>query len=286
MITTPDGRRLHTMVDGPEQDTLVVLDAGLGISGLYWTLVHRLLSQKFRVVAYDRAGMGASDPTSRPRTLELLAADLQAVVDAFPHRQVILVGHSWGGPIARVAAARRLTAGLRDIAGIVLADQSDENDEQFFSASMRWQLAGQAAAMVPLARIGLLAPLCAPMTLGLPDPVRRAVAEASCTPRAARAAASEERPVIDELLWLRVHPLELGDLPIRVLSGQQVRWFEKQSRAELVRAHRITANMYAGASYVPAHGSGHMIPIAEPELIADHVSDLAGWVTPGRRRPA
>ena len=175
------------MVRGDAAD-LVVLEAGLGFSGLYWGSVHESLAATTRVVAYDRAGFGGSDPDSRPRTLARLAADLDSVIDAFPHRRLILVGHSWGGPIVRTIAALRLQRGLPP-SGLVLVDQSDENSEIYFSRLARFQFAVQPAMMVPLARLRLLALLSRGLIAGLPEPRLRGVITASCSPAAARATA-------------------------------------------------------------------------------------------------
>ena len=126
-VTTPDGRRLRTFARGPrDAGALVVLEAGLGASGLYWALVHRMLAERVRVVAYERAGYGESDPVRGPRTLDRLADDLDAVVAAQQFTRLVLVGHSWGGPIVRTLAARRLAAG-KPIDWLVLVDQSDEH---------------------------------------------------------------------------------------------------------------------------------------------------------------
>jgi pimeloyl-ACP methyl ester carboxylesterase len=47
----------------------------------------------------------------------------------------VLVGHSWGGPIVRVAAA-----GVPErIAGLVLVDQTDEGCDMFFSSASERQ---------------------------------------------------------------------------------------------------------------------------------------------------
>ncbi|WP_197687503.1 alpha/beta fold hydrolase [Mycobacterium sp. MS1601] len=269
MVTTPGGRRLRTMVDG-DGDTLVVLEAGLGASALYWHAVVQLLRNDFRVVAYDRAGMGGSDPFDGRRTLDVLAADLRSVIDAFPHRRAILVGHSWGGPIVRVAAV-----GRDDVAGLVLVDQSDENDPMFFEPAVRWQFAVQSRVVVPLARLGLLARMARSSLERLPQRLRQAVVESSYSPRAAAAVAAEEREVVSELSGLLQRPLAFGDLPIRVISGQRAGRFERRMRAELVRAHLATAQAHAGAEYVPARTAGHMVPISEPELIAAQVIEVA-----------
>src|SRR5699024_5636168 len=110
-----------------------------------------------RVVAYERAGFGASTPDPPRRDLDRLAADLSTVIDAIPHRRLVLVGHSWGGPVVRLVASRRLADG-KPIDGLVLVDQSDENCSLYFSWSAHMQFAAQAAVMVPLARLRLLAP--------------------------------------------------------------------------------------------------------------------------------
>jgi pimeloyl-ACP methyl ester carboxylesterase len=265
MVATPDGRRLRAMVDGPDGDTLVVLEAGLGVGGIFWTPVYRLLSPRFRVVAYNRAGIDGSDPAPGPRTLEALAADLQAVIDHFPHQRVILAAHSWGGPVIRVAAARRLAAGAHELAGLVLADQSDEHDPLFFSVASRRQFAAVGAAMSALAPV---APLARKM-------LRGTMAQVCATPQSMRAFAAEIRIAIHELGWLLEHPPDLGELPVRVLSGQLMSWFDKRNRTELIGGHRKTATALAGGRYVPAYRSGHLIPLTEPELIAEHIGELA-----------
>src|SRR5690625_2269342 len=108
-VPTADGRHLHVVVAGTGTD-LVVLEAGLGAGALSWGPVLELLAPHCRVVAYDRAGYGRSDPDLRPRDLSRLADDLITVVGAVDHARLVLAGHSWGGPVVRLAAARLLAA--------------------------------------------------------------------------------------------------------------------------------------------------------------------------------
>ena len=266
LLTTPDCRRIHAMVRGNGAD-LVVLEAGLGISGLYWGPVHELLAAHTRVVAYERAGYGESDPDDHPRTLARLAADLDTVIDAFPHRRLVLVGHSWGGPIVRVVAALRVKRG-QPVTGLVLVDQSDENSDLYFSNTARRQFSAQAALMVPLARLRILGPLFRKTIVGLQDPLLSAVVSASCSRPAARATAGEIRHVVDGLEGLRDTSTGLGDLPIRVISGQRAGVLDRKVRASIIRAHKETVAQNAGASFVPADRSAHMVPISEPGLVA------------------
>ena len=268
LIAAADGRTLRAMVAG-EGDDLLVLEAGLGLSGLSWGPVHRAIAPQARVVAYERAGFGASTPDLHARRdLARLADDLLTVVDAIPHRRLVLVGHSWGGPIVRTAAAARLVRGGQ-VDGLVLVDQSDEHAADLYtSRTMRAADALQRALMVPLARLRLLAPLVRAQAAGLPAPLLDAVVASSSSPDAARAMVAELAPVADELQRLHDHPLELGDLGVTVISGQLHGRLDRAVRARLVQAHHDTADHHPGGRFVGAPDSGHLIPITEPELIA------------------
>ena len=65
MLDLSDDRRIRTMVRGGAND-LVVLEAGLGFSGLCWGLVHQALAARTRVIAYERSGIGGKRSRSSP----------------------------------------------------------------------------------------------------------------------------------------------------------------------------------------------------------------------------
>lgn len=266
-VDAVDGRRLRVMQAGEGED-LVVLEAGLGVSGLYWGPVHAALSRHVRVAAYERAGYGASSPSgARSRDLTHLADDLRAVVDAIPHTRLILVGHSWGGPIVRTLAARLLAEG-RSPAGLVLVDQSDEHAADLYtSRAARWSGAVQNGLLVPLARLGLLAPLMRTQLAGLPEPLRAAAIAASSSVDAARAARAENERLRDDLRGMQNQPPALGHLQVSVISGQRHTRIDRALRSRIVRAHHDTVAEHPGAHLVPAMSSGHMVPVSEPELI-------------------
>lgn len=272
VVRTPDGRRLQTRVQGDGED-LVVLEAGLGLSGAYWGLVQNLVGTRAKVVAYDRAGFGASSPDGGARTLARIVSDLEVVIRAYPHRRLALVGHSWGGPIVRALAARRLGQHL-PLVGLVLVDQSDENSSVYFDPSTRRQFSVQARFMVPLARLKILTPIYRGLVRGLADPLKRAVVASSTSVNAARATSAELLHVVEGLRGLKEGSSGLGDLAVRVISGQKTTTRAAKARASIMQAHRKTADQHPGARLVRAQHSGHMIPITEPELIAAEVLAL------------
>lgn len=119
IVTLADGRRLRAVTAGDADGPLVVFEAGMSSPAASWIHIQREVSRRARTVSYDRAGYGASDADPQDRTLERIADDLAGLLDGLGEAgPVILVGHSWGGPIVRLFADRHPGR----IAGLVLLD--------------------------------------------------------------------------------------------------------------------------------------------------------------------
>lgn len=273
-VTTGDGRVLRIREAGTGAD-LIVLEAGMGTGARFWGPVLDQLPDDVHIIAYDRAGYGGSNLSSGPRTLQRLADDLETVIDAHPHRRLVLVGHSWGGPVVRTAAERKAGNG-HDLTGLVLVDPTDENCDLYFSRGFRTQSAVQNALLVPLARLGLLERFAGRMLASLPYLQLDAAARDSGTVRAARAMRAEDATLTEDLRRLRAAPPELGGLPVTIVSGRAAGPLERRTRAALSRAHRASAERLPGGRYVEARGSGHLVPVSEPKLIAREVLRILG----------
>jgi pimeloyl-ACP methyl ester carboxylesterase len=103
-------------------EPVVVAGAGLGEPGsLAFAGVLRELAATTRVVAYDRAGLGESDPVAE-LSLDQELGDLARVVAAAGRGPCVLVGHSWGGLLALLAAV----LDPHTVCGLVLVDSADE----------------------------------------------------------------------------------------------------------------------------------------------------------------
>lgn len=95
-------RRLHFLPMGEGTPAVVIVPA-LGGTVLDWVRVLRAASSEtFTICAYDRAGLGWSDPQHRAATIDSMADDLHALLKASgiapPY---IIAGHSMGGIVAR-----------------------------------------------------------------------------------------------------------------------------------------------------------------------------------------
>jgi pimeloyl-ACP methyl ester carboxylesterase len=116
------GRRLHAVINGGEQGKLpVVLEAGLTAMSSCWAWVQEELSKTTKVLSYDRAGLGWSDPSPEPRDARSIAKDLRRLLDAanFP-RPFVFAGHSMGGIFGRAYASLY----PNELAGMALVDAS------------------------------------------------------------------------------------------------------------------------------------------------------------------
>ena len=99
---------LHGRDDAPP----LILSSGLGGSASYWAPNLPAFAEHFRVIAYDHRGTGRSDRVL-PDTVSVddLADDILALMDALGIERAHLVGHAAGG-VAGLALAHRAEARL------------------------------------------------------------------------------------------------------------------------------------------------------------------------------
>ncbi|HEY3798257.1 MAG TPA: alpha/beta fold hydrolase [Caulobacteraceae bacterium] len=116
------GRSLRYVSAGPAASSrpLVLLEAGsFGFSGDWAAVQERLTAAGLRSLAYDRAGLGYSDPGAAPRDSNAIVSDLEALLTAIDEPgPYLVVGHSMAGLHVRLFAGRN--AGK--VAGVVLVD--------------------------------------------------------------------------------------------------------------------------------------------------------------------
>jgi pimeloyl-ACP methyl ester carboxylesterase/class 3 adenylate cyclase len=96
--------------DGPVE--LVFVGPMVTHVELFWTLPEfkaffEQLATFCRVLLFDKAGVGLSDPIPKVRLLEERAAEIEAVIDAVGFAKAVVFGMSEGGPQAIMFAAKR-----------------------------------------------------------------------------------------------------------------------------------------------------------------------------------
>jgi 3-oxoadipate enol-lactonase len=119
-----NGVELFVRTAGPADGTPVVLLHGFPFGQALWDPQVAALEGRFRVVAYDGRGHGASGTGEGPFAFEDLVDDLLGVLDGQGIERAVLVGLSMGGYVA-LRFAEREPARVR---ALVLADTKSEAD--------------------------------------------------------------------------------------------------------------------------------------------------------------
>lgn len=116
--TAADGTVLRASVYASGQPQRIVLVHSLALDRSVWRFVIDRLTEHADVLALDCRGHGASDRAPGPYTVELMADDLAAVLDAACFQRPLVAGCSMGGCVAQAFAA----AYPERVTGLVLID--------------------------------------------------------------------------------------------------------------------------------------------------------------------
>ena len=171
------GYQMHLYCTGANVDgsSTVILEQGLGGISSGWALVQPEVAKRTRVCSYDRAGMGWSDSSSKPRDAQHIAQELHALLrNADIPGPYVLVGWSFGGLYVREYAGQYGD----DVAGLVLLDSSHpdqwtstpEGQAQFESNAKIYSVAPALVRLGVMRIMGLLQPAS-----GLPTPQNKAL---------------------------------------------------------------------------------------------------------------
>jgi 3-oxoadipate enol-lactonase len=151
MLLPLQNRSIAYDLMGPESGPVVCFTHSLASDGGMWAeQVPALLAAGFRVLRVDMRGHGGSDPVAGDYTMEQLAADTAAVVDALGFRQVHYIGLSIGGMQGQAFA---LNHGAK-LKSMMLCDtmpQSPAAPEAKAAWSARVKMVREANSVAPLA---------------------------------------------------------------------------------------------------------------------------------------
>ena len=128
-----DGVEIAYSARGSGTTSLVFVHGGLADRS-FWAPQISALSDRFRVVALDLAGHGASGRERRDWTIAAFGEDVRAVVETLDLKRTVLIGNSMGGPVA-LEAARLLPGRTIGVVGVdTLHDASARLDPDEFRA--------------------------------------------------------------------------------------------------------------------------------------------------------
>ncbi|GGY13094.1 alpha/beta fold hydrolase [Streptomyces anandii] len=246
-LTSRHNNRLQYEVysHGDDEQPVVVLASGLlSTSEHYAWITQRLCHETgYGVIAYARTGYaGSRRGAATPFRLSESVDDLVDLVNGAvaPHREVILIGHSIGGELAR-RAARRL--GDR-VHGIVYLDSSHPDQFNRAGNAAAKALSGHFTAMSRALRLGTGILLSRPAWVGqLPQAYQKKVFAQYADSRVWEAARREWKAVQEDFGSFSGQLDKVAGVPGLVISAQRT----VDRSPEQLLMHRELAEAHVGA---------------------------------------
>lgn len=282
-VTLHDGRRLRAVVAGGGDGPLVVFEAGMSAPAASWVHTQREVSAHARTLSYDRAGYGGSDVDPQDRDLDRIVDDLTELLDALDEQgPVVLVGHSWGGPVLRVFADRH----PERVAGLVFVDATLVEVMPPRQAKLAVRSFAVMSVLMRVGGKGLVRKATVPH--GVSAEISPADTEILwrdyLSPRAMRAAAREGRHILAALPALR-RLQDQGTPPVPTVCVQGGR-VDRGMRALRPVFNEAVARLMAASPegrVVIAEGAGHLVPQEQPQAVREAVLDVLSAARAARR---
>jgi pimeloyl-ACP methyl ester carboxylesterase len=294
-------RRLNLLIAGEGAPT-VIFAAGMNGATLHWARVQRVVAEKTRTVAFDKAGLGFSDPGPLPRNAGAIVDDLRAALKAAgigpPY---VLVGHSAGGPQMRLFAFRH----PEEVVGMVMVDSSGEYQDRRIAAAMgdgdrdlsavRREMLGAYSRLTRLARAGALTPGTTDYDLAVGPPLRtvtpavwNALVAQHTSPgfwRAMRSESAAFNSISSDQVTAARQALggapPLGDMPIVVLTAGKNAAPRGEESAEVTAArHAAWCAIHDEIAALSTRGvrrtidAGHSIQVEKPDVVIAAIEEV------------
>ena len=240
----------------------ILLIQGAGTVGETWRPQVAALKQSFRCITFDNRGIGRSGLPTGDLTIEAMAGDALALMDALRLDRVHVAGHSMGGLIAQQLAlqARARVASLTLMCTFAHGRQASRMTPAMFLTAMRMRICTR-----PMRRNAFMELVMPADYLGQVDRARLA---SQLAPLFGRDLADQPPVVMKQVRAMSRYDAgpklsALAGIPTLVLSATEDRIAEPRFGREL-------AHLIPGARFVEIEHAGHGVTIQ----LADKVNDL------------
>lgn len=263
------GYRMHIYCVGTGSPA-VVLESGLSDSWLSWHKVQPKVAQFTRVCSYDRAGLGWSDSSPKPRTSKVFAEELRSLLQrAKVIPPYVLVGHSMGGYDVRMFTSLYAS----EVIGMVLVDAThpDVFDRlpKLKQGTEDWCRSLQRKEYEMFFGLARLQHSCGNTH---PDftAMHRAV---ECRESYVRETRAECISIVGESAAQVRATGPLGKIPLIVITEDPNR-NSKEFLPAFERGQAELARLSTNSQRIIATGSGHQIQLERPDLVIQAVRDI------------
>lgn len=270
-VRSADGAVIAALDMGDTSLPPIVLAHGWTGDRRVWSAVaRRLLAVGHRVVVYDQRGHGASTVGTDGLTLEALADDMRAVLEAVDAHDAVVGGHSMGGMTAQLFAIRHKDVLAERVASLALiataASRVSWND---LSTRILSGLMGSpvTARLMALDSVG---PFLVRSSHG--KGIARSALDATreswlATPDSVRAGFVPAMAAMD-----LTADLPSITVPTVVLAGSRDTLLPPSRSREIAR-------LIPGARLITFPGAGHQLPFEVPDRVAEILGAAASAAT-------
>lgn len=262
---------LEAVVTGTGAST-VIFESGLANVLEIWDAVAPRVAAHARTLRYDRrpAPVRGALPA---RTAMEMAVDLERVLGALAVTPpYVLVGHSWGGIVARVFAHRQPTA----VAGLVFVDATHETiDAQGLALLPVMHALMGVMARTRVGRRWLLGQFCPPQA---PATYRALLEQTLNDPRkwtqGLRTARMEAAGIRRSLDYVRRNCPDLPAVPARIVTAGGVSGPNVKGIRRVHDAWRATVARAPLAEYRNLPTAGHQLPVEAPDTVLEAIVEV------------
>jgi pimeloyl-ACP methyl ester carboxylesterase len=236
-VVIADGHKVYFDCEGKGSPTVVFL-SGWGVESAGWLPVFDGTSRVTRACEYDRYGIGLTAPYGslprRARDAHDQARELEQLLrNANIPKPYVLVGHSWGGALARLYAGTH-----HDVQAVVFVDASSPGQDAAIAAALPPEKPGEPPVLQELRK---------PVGVALANP---------------------EYLAWDKSLNEVGEVKSLGDLPeIVITAGTTFAGFEKVMFPVWMGLQNRLASLSSRSVHVLARTSGHFVQVEQPDLV-------------------
>jgi len=295
--------RLHALESGSGSPA-IVLEAGLMSTVLSWNHLQRELAKSYRVVSYDRAGLGWSDLGPMPRTADRIVDELHAMLErAGIPPPYVLVGHSFGGLTMPLFATRfpEKVAGMVLVDPVAPAEWNPPSERDWKLTRIGAKVCRRAA---PLSRIGIIRFVACLLTSGVKKPAgylvrlisRGSPADSGSVSSPWFSALPKDEKDMASVFWVQEKfaltiASQLENLPVSAAQAAELDNFCDKPVVILSagtapehrrKEHAAMAKRLPLGSHVLAGSSDHWIMQEDPDLVIDAIEKVVKYSQNGQ----
>lgn len=268
-IDIGSGATLEAIVDG-DRPVTVVFENGIAMPLEQWDYVATSVTPRARTLRYERRPASVRGRLS-PRPAAVLAQDLDQLLTALALRPpYVIVGHSWGGVIARAFAH----AHASQVAGLVFVDATHEVvDSPAMALVPLMYRAMTVLQRVPAVRRWMLRQLCpAAASDGYRTRVEQSLNNSAQWRAALRTARAEGAGIRHSLAVLRQAYPDLPPIPVHVLTAGGASSPNAAGVRRVHEAWRATVARAPTAQYTHVPDSDHAGLLMEaPDVVVSAI---------------